>query len=197
MRRTIYPGLFKECVVANVSSASAAARALRALELPESAVLFDTNQKSRRRGSILIDSSFKKHKPKKNRVVPTQTAKRRNLDDAAMEWRDALFMTQEEDLREWDQRVRQEELGIFNESSEAWTPMRTGLDNLHAESRRMEGSRFVLRRFTTYIDARPEVVYRAAAESLGTSSDFRFGDRNILELRLWHGLVTRIWCRGN
>ena len=59
--------------------------------------------------------------------------------------------------------------------------MRTGLDNVHAESRRVEGSRFVLRRFTTFINARPEAVYRAAAESLGTSSDFRFGDRSILD----------------
>ena len=176
MRRTIYPGLLKECVVANVSSAGAAARALRALELPEFAVLFDTNQKSRRRGSILA-GSFKR-KAKNHRVVPTITQANKN---AAMEWRKALLLAQEEELRDWDERTRQEELAIFNESSEAWTPMRTGLDNLHAESRRVEGSRFVLRRFTTFIDARPEAVYRAAAESLGTSSDVRFGDRSILD----------------
>jgi hypothetical protein len=174
VRRTIYPGLLKECVVANVSSAGAAAHALKALKLPEFALLFDTNQKARRRGSIFTDS----FKHKSGRVAPTVTEAYRN---AAIQWRAALFLIQDEAVRAWDERVRLEELGIFNESSEAWTPMRTGLDNVHAESRRMEGSRFLLWRFTTIIDARPEVAYRAAAESLGTSSDLRFGDRSILD----------------
>ena len=177
LRRTIYPCLLKECVVANVSSAGAATRALKTLELPDSMVLFDTNRKSRRRGSILAGSF--KLKSKNHRVAPsvTQQANR----NAEQEWRKALSLTQEEVLRAWDERVRQVELEIFNESSEAWTPMRTGLDNVHAEWRGMEGSRFVLRRFTTLVDARPEAVYRAAAEPLGTSSDIRFGDRSILD----------------
>jgi hypothetical protein len=176
MRRTIYPGLVKECVVANVSSAGAATRALRALKLPEFTVLFDTNQASRRRGSIFTESF--KPKTKNNRVAPTITDVNRS---AALEWRKAFFLTQDEALRDWNERVRQEELGIFIESSDAWTAIHTGLDIVHAEWRRMEGSRFVLRRFTTFIDAQPEAVYRAAAKSLGTSSDPRFGDRSILD----------------
>ena len=174
----MYPGLLKECIVSNVTSAGAAARALKALELPDSALFFDTKRVFRKRGSIL-ENSFKR-KSKNYRVAPTLTEKERNLE-SAMAWREALFLVEDEALRAWDERVREEELAVFNESSDSWTAMRTGLDNLHAEWRRVEGSRFVLRRFTTIIDAPPEVVYRAAADALGTSSDLRFGDRSILD----------------
>ena len=183
LRRAIYPGLVKECVVANVLTAGAAARALKALGLPESAVFFDKNLVSRKRRSI-FDESFKR-KSHKYRVAPSDTKAAAEKRSAAMEWRGALFLAEDETLRAWDEKNRQLELAVFNDDSEAWTPMRTGLDNIQAEWRRMKGSRFLLRRFTTIIDERPEIVYRAAAESLGTSSDTRFGDRSVLDARLF------------
>ena len=95
------------------------------------------------------------------------------------DWRAALGVSAEEELRAWDEKVREEDLAIHRDrDSSAWTVLKTGLDGFRAEWRKVPDSPFRLYRFTTTLEGvDAHDAYHAAVDSMGTPDSFNFGDR--------------------
>ena len=106
-----------------------------------------------------------------------------NNDDnvvSVTEWRAALGVSTEEELRAWDEEVREKDLAIHRDwDSSAWTVLKTGLDGFRAEWCKMPNMPFRLYRFTTTLEGvDAHDAYHAVTDSAGTPESTTFGDRS-------------------
>jgi len=177
MRRTIYPCMVAEVVVLNSSVSGATRRALRALQLPGTALQFDEDRRLISAQRVGGSGGRNRH-----RVAPILTphdGASRNISPET--WLEALLEVSGADsLDALCDATRSKDLSIHERrDAAAWNELRTGLDGIEAEWRKHPESGLRVYRFSAVlkgVNARDAFI--ASWESIGTDEFYGFGDKS-------------------